>query len=310
MKIVLRILAAIAVIAVLIAGGSMLFPEQAARLAAGAERSAAHLEYKTLDLGDMHIAYLEGGEGPPLLLLHGIGADKDNWTRVSKYLTPHAHVYAIDLPGFGESSKPASWHYRVQDQVERVHEIAAALGLAKMHLGGSSMGGFIAASYAAHYPNQVSSLWLIDSAGAFSAQPSAMIRRIQAGEKIPLFASTVDEFDGVLDWCFTHQPFIPPAIKHVLAERQVANYALNQQVFKDVATDSVPLENQINNLPIPARIVWGEDDRVLDVSAARILQKLLPQSSVFLMPGVGHLPMIERPRETAEDYIAFRTAIR
>src|ERR1700758_5044177 len=96
------------------------FPAQLATLAMNAERGAAHLQRKETDIPGMHVVYLEGGQGQPLILIHGFGADKDNWTRVARFLTPHYHVYAPDLPGFGESSKPDSAGYTVADQVNYV----------------------------------------------------------------------------------------------------------------------------------------------------------------------------------------------
>src|ERR1700710_2020288 len=96
----------IVVLAIAYGVTDFLFPAQFARAAANAERGAAGLERKETDIPGLHVVYLEGGQGKPLLLLHGFGADKDNWTRVARYLTPHFHVFALDLPGYGESAQP------------------------------------------------------------------------------------------------------------------------------------------------------------------------------------------------------------
>ncbi len=69
------------------------------------ERKAGGLEQKSVEVNGMNIQYLEGGSGEPLVLIHGFGANKDNWTRIGKFLTPHFHVIAPDLHGFGKSSK-------------------------------------------------------------------------------------------------------------------------------------------------------------------------------------------------------------
>jgi pimeloyl-ACP methyl ester carboxylesterase len=70
------------------------------------------------------------------------------------------------------------------------------------------------------------------------------------------------------------------------------------------------LEARVKGLATPALIVWGDHDRVLNVASAEVLHKLLPGSRVIVMPGVGHIPMLERPRRSAEDYLAFREGLK
>ena len=77
-------------------------------------------------MGDWHIAYLAGGKGETLLWLHEFGANRDNGTRVAKYLTPHFQVIAPDLSGFGENSRPANAHYTVKAQVARLDQLSGA----------------------------------------------------------------------------------------------------------------------------------------------------------------------------------------
>ena len=69
------------------------------------------------------------------------------------------------------------------------------------------------------------------------------------------------------------------------------------------------MEARIKGLTTPALIVWGDQDRAVNVASAGILQKLLPRSQVILMQGVGHLPMLERPQQSAQDYLRFRASL-
>jgi abhydrolase domain-containing protein 6 len=287
----------------------VLLPHQVASLSLSLMRAAAHLEPRSTEIPGFRIAYLEGGSGEPLVLLHGIGANKDNWTYTSILLSRHFRVIAIDLPGFGESSKPADAHYRVEDQVLRLHQILGKLGLKRVHLGGNSMGGWIAGVYAVRYPQAVSSLWLIDPAYVSSAQPSELVQRADRGEKIPLFARTPEEFEQVTAFVMSKPPFIPSAVKRVLAEQQAADYELNNQIFQEINQRSAPLDKQVAGLMTPTLIVWGDQDRALHVSGAAVLHQLMPRSRVIIMPGLGHLPMVEAPKKAAEDYIAFRESL-
>jgi abhydrolase domain-containing protein 6 len=284
------------------------FPERFAAAAVAAERNAAGLQRKEIDIPGFHIAYLEGGQGRPLLLLHGFGADKDNWTRVSRTLTPRFHVYAIDLPGYGESSKPTPEQSRIEDQLTYVSQIAAALQLEHFDLGGNSMGGWIAAAYASAHPEQVDSLWLLAPAGVASAEPSDLVKIARSGGHIPLIASTPQEYEDLLDFVFVHRPFVPRALITVLAQRAAADAGFDQKVFAQLAQEP-PLEPQVKGLPTPTLIVWGDHDRALSDSGGEILHGLMPNSQLIIMPDMGHLAMLEAPAQSAADYIKFRDSL-
>lgn len=140
-------------------------PEKRFEWGVATERKIAGLSLKHATLSEGSIAYLEGGKGTPILLLHGFGADKDNWVRMAKHLTKKYRVIAPDLPGFGESFKRAELDYDVTSQVARLSEFADKLGLTQFHIGGNSMGGYIAANYAVTCPEHIECLWLLNPFG-------------------------------------------------------------------------------------------------------------------------------------------------
>ena len=273
------------------------------------ERGRAGLEARTLDIPGFEVAYLVGGEGAPLVLVHGFGADKDNFTRVARYLTPHYRVYAIDLPGFGESSKPTDARYGIREQTERLGQILDALDLRSAHLGGSSMGGWIIAAFSVLYPQRADSLWLLAAAGTATAEESELRRIYRETGELKLVAETPDDFATIMDMVFAQPPFIPGPIKAVLGERAAANHALHKRIFEGLNTEAFWMEPQLDRNPVPALIVWGDADRVLDVSGAAVYDRLLPNGEVRILPGIGHLPMLEAPAQVAEDYLAWRDSL-
>jgi pimeloyl-ACP methyl ester carboxylesterase len=93
----------------------------------------------------------------------------------------------------------------------------------------------------------------------------------------------------------------------VMAKERIRNFALEERIFKQLGADSV--EKRVTGLSTPTLIVWGEKDRVLNVGTAEVLHKLMPRSQVIVMPGIGHLPMIERPQQSADDYLRFRASL-
>jgi pimeloyl-ACP methyl ester carboxylesterase len=263
------------------------------------------MERKEVVLPDgTHVVYLEGGHGEPLVLLHGFGTDKDNFTRVARYLTPHYRVIAPDLIGFGESTHLQDADYRYAAQAERVHAFVQALGLKQIDLGGNSMGGALALSYAAQHPQEVRSLWLIDTAGVAGAPPSELARIIASGGRNPLMVTKESDFPALVKFTMADPPYLPGMVMDTLARERIANQALERKVFAQIATDSV--NDAVKGLPTPTLIVWGAEDRALSVGTVPVLQALLPHSQAVVMPGVGHAPMIERPKQAAQDYLQFR----
>jgi pimeloyl-ACP methyl ester carboxylesterase len=291
-------------LAALLAGCDTLGPS-VTHAAYSVERWRADLERKEVVLPDgTHVVYLEGGHGEPVVLLHGFGTDKDNFTRVARYLTPHYRVIAPDLIGFGESTHLQDADYRYAAQAERVHAFVQALGLKQIDLGGNSMGGALALSYAAQHPQEVRSLWLIDTAGVAGAPPSELARIIASGGRNPLMVTKESDFPALVKFTMADPPYLPGMVMDTLARERIANQALERKVFEQIATDSV--NDAVKGLPTPTLIVWGAEDRALSVGTVPVLQALLPHSQAVVMPGVGHAPMIERPKQAAQDYLQFR----
>ncbi len=151
------------------------------------------------------------------------------------------------------------------------------------------------------------SLWLLDAAGVWTAPESELRRIIRETGHNPLMARSEAEFAQVFRFAMSDPPFIPRPMLGVMAQERIRNFALEQRIFDQIAADSV--EARIAGNETPALIVWGDRDRALHVATAGILRKLLPRSQVVVMPGIGHLPMIERPRQSADDYLRFRRSL-
>jgi len=308
MRIVKLALAALVLIVVGAVGFVYLLPEKATRFAIDAERWRSGLVRKGIDLpGGLRYAYLEGGQGEPLMLLHGFGANKDNFVRVARFLTPHYRVIVPDHIGFGESSHLPEADYAPPAQVERLRALARALGIKRLHLGGSSMGGHIAMTYAALYPTEVASLWLLDPGGVWSAPQSELRKIISETGRNPMLAKTEDEFAQLFSLVMSDPPFVLRPMLDVMARERIRNFTLEERIFKQLGADSV--EERVTGLSTPALIVWGGQDRAIHVATAEVLHRLMPRSQVIIMPGIGHLPMIERPQQSADDYLRFRASL-
>ena len=273
------------------------------------ERNKSDLEIKSLTLasGDKMV-YAENGNvtGEPLLLIHGFGGNKDNFTRIARQLEGY-HLIIPDLLGFGASSKPMSADYRSEAQAVRLHELLQAKGLAaNIHVGGNSMGGAISVAYAAKYPSEVKSLWLVDSAGFWSAG----IHEALAGatlENNPLLINSNEDFYKMYDFVMYKPPYLPKSVKAVFAQERIANKELHAKILEQIVTDNVEERAKvIAQYKIPTLVVWGEKDQIIKPETVNLIKEIIPQSEVIMMPEVGHVPMVEALDKTADDYKAFR----
>lgn len=275
------------------------------------ERGLAGLSSKQVQVDNWQIHYYEGGpaDAETIVMIHGFGANRDNWLRFARHFTNRYHVIALDLPGFGESSK-AQTQYDVGSQAQRLQAFLKALNIEKAHLIGNSMGGHIAALYAARYPERVLTLALLDNSGVTSPKKSEMFERIERGEPNPLVVRKAEDFEALMNFVFVSPPPLPDPLKRHFAEQSMANQEHYDRIFAQLRERYIPLEPELPKISAPTLLLWGELDRVLDVSSIEVMKPLLQQSSVVIMKDCGHAPMIERPEETAAHYQAFLDAPR
>ena len=277
------------------------------------ERNKSDLDVKsfTLTSGDK-LVYAENANltGEPLLLIHGFGGNKDNFTRIADELEDY-HLIIPDLLGFGESSKPMSADYRSQAQATRLHELLQAKGLASnIHIGGNSMGGAISVAYAAKYPKDVKSLWLVDSAGFWSAGVPKSLEGATL-ENNPLLINSKEDFYKMYDFVMYKPPYLPKSVKAVFAQERINNKELDAKILEQIVTDNVEERAQIiANYNIPTLVVWGDKDQVIKPETVNVIKDIIPQAQVIMMEDIGHVPMIEAVEQTAEDYKGFRATLK
>jgi len=268
------------------------------------KRSSAGLEQKSVQVDDYNISYLEGGKGETVVLVHGFGAEKDHWTPMSEYLADKYHLVIPDLPGMGESSKRDDLSYDVESQAERIHHFLKKINTGKVFIAGNSMGGNIAGIFAAKYPDEVSGLILIDTAGITAPEKSDLTKSLESGVN-PLIVNNVEDYDRLMKFGFVNPPYIPGPVKTLLAEQAVKNKPHNEKVWSDMNRKPVMLQDWLSKLKMPVLIIWGDKDRIINVSCVQVLEKSLKNYRTHIMKDCGHAPMLERPEETAGYIIKF-----
>lgn len=302
-----KIVVTLAILIVALIGLLAVFPERAVDLMVDAERAASGLSHKTAIVDGETWHYLEGGplDGEVIVLLHGFGGDKDNWTRFARSLTNEYRVVAPDLPGFGESDHHPDWDYAPVPQRSRLRDFLLTLDLGSIHLVGNSMGGYLAGIYAGEFAADIRSVAFFNTAG-ISAPSMSTMERLLAEGKNPLIVDSLEDFDSLVAFVSHKPPFLPWPAKQVFAAKALAHSESNHRIFdsyKNTRKDG--LEAILPKIEQPALIVWGEFDHVLDVSSVEVMRPLLPQAEVVVMKNTGHIPMLERPAKTASIYVDF-----
>lgn len=263
---------------------------------------SAGLVKKAIEVDGDRVVYLEGGKGETVLLLHGFADNKDAWLGFAEPLIRDYHVIVPDLPGFGESTKRFGENYNVDSQVKRLDRFVEALGQGKFHLAGNSMGGTIAAVYAARRPQRVLSLALLDPMGVVALKIA------------PMEINSTGDYEKVLPYLFVNipQPCEPfrktmtnDSFEEAVVSRFKAARLYNEKIWLDLIREGLSLRPFLPLIQAPVLIVWGDHDRIFDVSGASILEKGLKHHQTVILKDTGHLPMTEKPAQTAAAYISF-----
>lgn len=258
---------------------------------------------------DHRMVFLTGGrrEGEPVVFLHGFGSSKENWLTFAPLIGRRYRVLAPDIPGFGESGFIRSAGYGLAHQAERMARFLERCVGEPVHLVGSSMGGGIAAYVAAQHPQWVRSLTLMNAAGVPGDRPSRFEQALVKGrnELIPrTLGETVRMVSLVASRGDRLSMLAAPLLHAELAPRYYVNHRLFAE-FLDVEADPA---REYARIRTPTLVLWGDQDRVLDVSSADAMARIIPGATRKVLRGVGHLPMIEAPFVTARTLQKFWAA--
>jgi pimeloyl-ACP methyl ester carboxylesterase len=267
----------------------------------------ADSESKIIQIDDMNIHYKDEGQGPVLILLHGVCASLHTWDGWVERLKGHYRIIRLDIPGFGLTGPALDKSlYQIDAAVNLFEKLVNEMKLDKFYLAGNSLGGYIAWNYTLKNPDKVEKLILIDSVGFPQDLP------------------------GIIS--FASNPVIRPFAKHIMP-RFIFNTAVNQvygdksKVTKelkdryfelamrdgnkgatvDVFTEfrrmckNESLSEGMKDLKPPTLVMWGTKDTWIPFKYFENWKRELPKAKFIQYEGAGHTPMEEIPDETARD---------
>jgi pimeloyl-ACP methyl ester carboxylesterase len=265
------------------------------------ETARADLTRGSLILDGRTWRYWErAGERPPLVMIHGYGASSETFVRFAGQLDGWP-VLAVDLPGFGASDDANDGDYHIGAQAARLHAFLAAKGVKRYHLVGNSMGGAIAARLAHDHPDEVVTLLLLEPFGLGNLPPSERDRLLEKGDNV-LAPDTPAEFDRMLDMVMAERPFIPGPLLAVQRARYFARVSMLNDIFAQVRSDTGFLDALLPGIQAPTLVIWGDSNKIFDLSGAERIAAGVPHGRAVILPRCGHVPMLEKPIDTASEY--------
>ncbi|HSU66720.1 MAG TPA: alpha/beta fold hydrolase [Tepidisphaeraceae bacterium] len=267
-----------------------------------------------LTAGGLRLRYRDTGDGPPLLLLHGIGQSLEDWNEQHDRLSLTHRVISLDLPGFAYSQRPKV-PATLQGLAKVLPDFLDALEIADpVGVIGNSLGGAVAMSFAVAHPRRVSSLVLANSAG-FGKDVTIALRLLAVkpiGAR--LIKPTIANSTRTLQSIFHNQSLATEErIAHAftLAQRPehaatLLDIAQDLGTFRGVRPEwREKLLRQMSELDIPVLVVWGDSDQVLPSHHLRAAIASLPHAKTHVFAETGHMPQIERPDQFAALVQAF-----
>ena len=247
---------------------------------------------ETININGIELAYMRRGEGKPLVLLHGYPLDHHIWDLVAQLLEDKFDLILPDRRGFGKSST-VDTPYTMDDFASDIAGLLDHLGIQKAAIAGHSMGGYAALAFANRYPDRVGGLGMVASQ-VLADSPERKEGRYKTATDISEHGT-----QGVVEAMapkLTPDQNLQLSVRDVIARQQPAALI---GALKAIAerNDTTTLFSQFS---FPVVIIHGDADDLIPIDRAREMKDLVPRAELVELKGVGHLPMLESPQETAK----------
>lgn len=245
---------------------------------------------------------------PVLMLLHGFSADKSLWLRFARRLARHYRIIIPDLAGHGDTGFVPEQRYQVCDQGALLLQWLDSLGIDQCFVAGNSMGGQISAWLVANAPERTKAAILFDPSGLYGDTPSARDHELSQGHNVFLM-QTREDFARFYPLTMAKPPFMPAPVLDAIAQRFIQRRQQLEHIFNDFVA-SPPPSDTFANAKVPVMLAWGGRDQLTHVSAAERWQALRPNMPLVVWDDLGHMPMLEAPKRSADTALAFFLSLR
>jgi pimeloyl-ACP methyl ester carboxylesterase len=280
-------------------------------------RIRPELERAEVSLHGHRLAFTIAGDGPVVVLIHGVAGRSSQWTRVVELLARRYRVIAPDLLGHGESAKPRG-DYSLGAHASGIRDLLVGLNIERASVVGHSLGGGIAMQFAYQFPERCERLVLVSSGGlgddvhgllrAATLPGSELVLPWLAHPRVLSIASVLPRALGRLG---LHTG--PDLTEMARAYQSLSNAEARAAFIQTLRSVIDPTGQRINASDrlylaskMPAMIVWGAHDRIIPVKHAAVAHEGMPGSRLEVFDDAGHFPQLDDPyrfAETLEDFL-------
>jgi pimeloyl-ACP methyl ester carboxylesterase len=253
----------------------------------------------------LRVSYVTGGSGAPLLLIHGIGSESSVWRWTMQSLAARFTVYAVDLPGCGESDKPAM-DYTISMLAQTLGAFTKALGIERMHVIGHSLGGGVALQFHAYYPERVTRLVLVASGGLgrelhwilrINALPGAhSVLRVLSDprSRMPSLGRAMERRRmQALRAAYDAQ--MPTVLHRLRDPRARAAFVAMARAVSDLHGQTISALPHLPQIDVPTLLIWGARDGILPMAHGLRAVDLLRHGHLHVLPRSSHRPQMDDP---------------
>lgn len=243
------------------------------------------------------IRMMRKGQGEPLLFLHG-ASGAQRWLPFMESLAQSHDVIVPEHPGFGASDMP-EWLDNVADLAHFYRDLMDHLGLDKVHLVGTSLGGWIAAELATCSCEKLKSLTLVAPAGL----------SVPGVRRPDMFMWSPEELRRKL----FHDPELAKSAPVPATEEEVMlalkNRLTTAKLGWDTRMHNPQLRKWLHRIQVPTLIIWGDDDQILPLAYGAAYRDLIPASSLEIFSKCGHLPHVEKAQDFTRKLVHFTQGV-
>jgi pimeloyl-ACP methyl ester carboxylesterase len=298
-KLLKRLFLLLVVLALVAGVGFWLRPISYFNAANELRMSFAGAEISSVEVAGYRLHFVVEGpvDGPPVVLVHGLGGRAEDWRNLAPWLTQAGfRVYMPDLPGFGRSEKPSDFSYSIHDQAEVVVSFLDAMGLKQVDLAGWSMGGAIVQHVAAMHPERVRRMILLDALG---------IKEMPAWDTRLFTPTTPEELEQLDALLLPNPPKIPGFIARDILRVSNERAWVVRRAIASMSTGQDATDSLLPQFRMPVLILWDAEDRIFPLSQGEKMHSLVPQSQFAIIHGCGHMAPVNCATQIGPKMVEF-----